>query len=185
MKDVRKPASVRLAAVVSALALAALPLCSMAQQEHAPAAGHMDSMHEHMREHMQEHMQARIQEHLDKLAARLEIRASQQEAWSGFAGAVKGMVPAMPHEPPSKDLDAAARARMAADRAGEHARKLAQLADATAKLQKVLDGNQQQVLNEVARHLGHHGHGHGDGHDGMHEGMHEHGHEDGHGHEEH
>jgi hypothetical protein len=86
-------------------------------------------------------------------------------------------------EPPAQDLDAAARARHAADRAADHAKRLAQLADATAKLQQTLDPSQKQVLNEVARNLAHHWHDRGEGHGGMHDqhdgSMHD-GHEPGH-----
>jgi protein CpxP len=173
MSDIRRP--VRLAAILSALLLAALPLWSMAQQDHSSSTAHAASMHAHMQEAMQKH--------LDRLAARLEIRASQQEAWTVFATAVRGLAPDTLPQPPAADLDAAARARRAADRAAERARKLASLADATAKLQQVLDAPQKQVLNEVARNLGHHWHGHHGMHGDMdsehdHESMHE-----GHGHE--
>jgi hypothetical protein len=150
MTEVRRPAP--LAAMLSTLMLAALPLCSMAQQDHSsPMPAHEAQMHEHMQEGMQKH--------LDRLAARLEIRASQQEAWSAFATALRGLVPAKPPERPDHDLDAAARARLAADRATERARKLSVLADATAKLEQGLDAQQKQVLNEVARNFAHHGHG--------------------------
>jgi hypothetical protein len=167
MSDVRRP--VRLAAIVSTVLLTAWPLYSMAQQDHSSSTPHGASMHEHMQEGMQKH--------LDHLAARLEIRASQQEAWNAFATAVRGLAPANSPERPADDLDAAGRARLAADRAAERSRKLALLADATAKLQQALDAPQKQVLNEVARNFGHHwrGHGmHGDMHEGhCHESMHE------------
>jgi len=188
MSDVRRP--LRLAAILSTLLLAAWPLWSMAQ-DHPSSMPHVAPMHEPMQEHMQQGMQ----KHLDQLAARLEIRASQQEAWNAFSTAVRGLAPATLPERPASDLDAAARARLAADRAAEHARKLASLAEATAKLQQGLDAAQKQVLNEVARNLGHHWRGHGgmhgemhpehcdgpmqDGHGHMHE------HEGGHGHDDH
>jgi hypothetical protein len=169
------------AAMLATLLLAALPLVSMAQQERDPAdPPHAARMHEYM--------QQGVERHLDHLAARLEIRASQQEAWKSFASAVRGMVPATPPEPPAKDLDAAARARRAADRAADRAKRLSQLADATAKLQQTLDPPQKEVLNEVAREFGHHLHGHGEGmrflmhrdHDHCDGPMHEeHGHHDG------
>jgi len=178
---------------LAALMAAAVPLCASSQEKSADKPP-MAAMREHMHEHMQEQMQARMQEHLDHLAARLEIRASQQEAWNGFTAAVKGMAPAHPHDghdghdEAAKDLDAAARARRAADHAAEMAHKLSTLADATAKLQQVLDSSQKQVLNEAAREFGHRMHGHGDGPMGMHHEMHEHEHCDGdheHGHEGH
>jgi hypothetical protein len=156
-----------LAGILASLLLAALPLVSMAQQQRDPPdPPHSARMHEYMQQGMQKH--------LDHLASRLEIRASQQDAWTAFSNAVRAMVPAAPPEPPGKDLDAAARARLAADRAADRAKRLAQLADATAKLQQGLDPPQKQVLNEVAREFGHHFRGHGDGLWGMHGGMHHH-----------
>jgi len=165
------------AAMLATLLLAAMPLVSMAQQERDPAdPPHSARMHEYM--------QQGVDRHLDRLAARLEIRASQQEAWKSFATAVRGMVPATPPEAPTKDVDAAARARQAADRAADRAKRLAQLADATAKLQQTLDPPQKEVLNEVAREFGHHMHGHDGGFLGMHGHMHD-DHCDGPKHEEH
>src|SRR5882757_216083 len=78
MSDVRRP--MRLAAILSTLLLAAWPLWSMAQ-DHPSSMPHVAPMHEPMQEHMQQGMQ----KHLDQLAARLEIRASQQEAWNAFS----------------------------------------------------------------------------------------------------
>jgi LTXXQ motif family protein len=152
-----------LAAILPTLLLAALPLVSMAQQQRdPPGPPHQSRGHEDM--------QQNLQRHLDHLAARLEIRASQQEAWNAFTTAVRAMVPDKPHERPAESLDAASRARMAADRAAERAKHLTQLADATAKLQQVLDPPQKEVLNEVARHFGSRLMAHGDGMHGMHEG---------------
>jgi hypothetical protein len=154
-----------LAAILPALLLAALPLVCLAQQQRDPPdAPHQARVHEHM--------QQNLQKHLDHLAGRLEIRASQQEAWNAFSTAVRGMVPDKPRERPAENLDAASRARMAADRAAERAKHLTQLADATAKLQQVLDPPQKEVLNEVARHFGSRLMAHGDGMHGMHEGHH-------------
>jgi len=151
-----------LAALLSAFAFAVLPAYSTAQQQRDPP------MTEGARTH--EYMQQKVQKHLDRLASRLEIRASQQEAWNGFAAAVRAMVPDKPHERPAQDLDAAARARQMAERATERGKKLTQLADATAKLQQALDAPQKQVLNEVARDFGSHFRMHGE-HEGMHGGM--------------
>lgn len=153
-------------ALLATLVLAAVSPVSIAQQEHDRSdPSHAARMHEHMQQMMDRH--------LDHLAGRLEIRASQEEAWKGFASAVKAMVPTAPQEQPAKDLDAAARARRAADRAADRAKHLGQLADATAKLQQVLDPPQKEVLNEVAREFGHHMRERF--HEGMHGGMHEEG----------
>jgi hypothetical protein len=173
------------AAFLATLLLAALALVSMAPRARA-ADPPSDPPHS---ARMHEYMQQSMQKHLDHLAARLEIRASQQEAWTSFTVAVRAMVPATPPTPPPQDLDAAARARRAADRAADRAKRLAQLADATSKLQQGLDPSQKQVLNEVARDLGKRWHGHHGMHegtrpehcDGPHEG---HGHGERHGHED-
>jgi len=153
-------------AALAAVLLAAVPLYSAAQQL---AAADPPSDRPHAAG-MHQEMQQKMQKHLDRLAARLEIRASQQEAWNAFSSAVRGLVPDQMPERPADDVDAAARARLAADRAAERAKRLSQLADATARLQQALDAQQKQVLNEVARNFSHHLHDHGDGHWGM--GMH-------------
>ena len=151
-------------ALLATLLLAALALVSIAQRASAADAP-SDRPHA---AHAHEYMQQSMDKHLDHLAARLEIRASQQEAWKAFASAVRAMVPATPPEPAAKDLDAAARARLAAERMADRAKRLALVADATAKLQQVLDPPQKEVLNEAARRFGHHMHGHGDGPRGPH-----------------
>jgi len=75
MSDVRRPG--RLAAIVSTVLLAALPLYSTAQQDHSSSVAHATPMHEHTQE--------RMQKHLDHLAARLEIidRTGEAEAQEG------------------------------------------------------------------------------------------------------
>jgi len=173
MMRIRKVSAALLLAPVLMFAGATLPSAAMADPPaHGPMAQHDPAK---MREHMQQH----IQRHLDHLAARLEIRASQQQAWNAFASTVRGMVPEKPLERPSPDADAATRARMMADRVAEHARKLAQLADATAKLEQALDAPQKQVLDEVAREFGEHlrmrgmHRMHGEHGPGMHGGMHD------------
>jgi len=51
---------------------------------------------------MHQYLQQSMDRHLDHLAARLEIRASQQEAWKAFSTAVRAMVPAAPARTPAK-----------------------------------------------------------------------------------
>ncbi len=101
-----------------------------------------------------EHMQTR----LDRMAERLKITADQQPAWTAYRQTVEGLIGAGPVKP-AADADAAAIARLRAQRAAEHAQKLSQLADATAALQQALTPEQQTVLNEMARRSGrpHHG----------------------------
>lgn len=109
---------------------------------------------EKMQEQMQEHMKAR----LDRLAGRLEIKASQQAAWDEFAKSVTML--AEPHvKAPNDDADAAAISRYRADRAAEFAKKQAAVADATAKLQAALTEPQRKILNQESRRFLHTRHG--------------------------
>jgi hypothetical protein len=116
-------------------------------------------------EGMARHHAQHVQERLDELAARLEIKASQEPAWQAFSGSVRDLM-TPPHVQGKSDsqpaqgaaapeLDAAALAREHANRAAEHAQKLARLADATAKLQQVLGSDQRLVLDEAARRFSH------------------------------
>lgn len=92
---------------------------------------------------------------LDREAARLEIRASQMSAWSGYARAVA----AMSGEPPrderasmrADDAGAAQLTRQRAQRAQAMAQRLAQIADATGKLEAALSPEQRQVLDQIVR----------------------------------
>lgn len=126
----------------------------------------------------------RFKHFADRMADRLEIKASQQAAWQAFT---KSLEAAM--EPPAKKAeqktDVASIARMRADMAAVHAQKLAQIADATAKLQEVLSPDQRTTLDQMAARFGEHHHGghhffHHDG-DGEHGGWgdHDHGHDRG------
>lgn len=103
-----------------------------------------------------EHMARQVQAHLDKLASRLEIKSSQEDAWQKFSLAWRDTV--LDHAPDrrpetagSADLDAAGRARQAAQRAADHAQHLAVLAQAVEALQQSLSPQQKLVFNEVAR----------------------------------
>jgi len=95
---------------------------------------------------------------LEMDANRLEIKASQQGAWQDYAKA-RVALSDRDFTRPAPDLDAAAIARLHADRAADGARKLAVLADATAKLQAVLSPEQRQTLAQMV-HRGFHHHGH-------------------------
>jgi protein CpxP len=127
----------------------------------------------------------RFKHFADKMADRLEIKASQQAAWQAFT---KSLEAAM--EPPAKKAeqksDAASIARMRADMAAVHAQKLAQIADATAKLQEVLSPDQRATLDQMAARFGEHRGGHRffhHGGDGEHGGWggHDHQHDHDHG----
>lgn len=111
-----------------------------------------------------ERMHERMQARLDKMAERLEIKASQQDAWKAYAKARESLVPTN-LKPPARDADAAAIARHRADRAAEMAQKLAAISDATARLQEVLSEDQRKTFDQMSRragsgrHGGHRGHG--------------------------
>ena len=103
-------------------------------------------------------MRERTQARLDALAKRLQINASQQDAWNAYASTIESMFDMRPARP-AADADAATIARFRAELAANHARKLPRLADATAKLQEVLDPEQRKTLDELAhRHRYEHRH---------------------------
>lgn len=112
------------------------------------------------RTQMRERMQTRMKERLDRMAARLEIKASQQDAWTAYRKARESMFAATPQFP-AKDADAAAMTRFRAEMAQRRAAHMGVMADATAKLQEALDPNQRKVLDELARHGGGRGPGQG------------------------
>lgn len=107
---------------------------------------------------MAQRHKAMVQRRLDAAAARLEIKASQQSAWQGYAAAVKDLAETEGMPPrPDTDADAATIARQRAERATTFARKLGAIADATAKLQGALTAEQKSVLTELTRNAGMHG----------------------------
>ena len=112
----------------------------------------MSQMTEADRAQMRERMQARINQRLDRLASRLEIKASQQDAWQAYRTTITSTLQARPQRP-ARDADAATLMRYRADRAQMRAQRLVTLADATAKLHAVLEPQQQKVLDEVVRQV--------------------------------
>lgn len=118
------------------------------------------------------HRQEMIKHHLDRMADRLEIKASQQGAWQAYVKTVDSIAEQPFKKPEGKSmeakLDAAAITRMRADMVAARAQKLAQLADATAKLQEILTPEQRTTLTQMVAHAGHgrfHGHfSHGEEH---------------------
>jgi hypothetical protein len=95
-----------------------------------------------------------LKNRIDRLADRLEIKASQQGAWQAYVKTLEAVT-----EPPAKrpetKSDAASIARLHADLAAGRAQKLAQIADATAKLQEVLTPDQRKTLDQVVVRAGH------------------------------
>lgn len=111
-----------------------------------------------------------INDRLGKIEERLEIKASQQAAWEAYAKAYMALKEQHAKEP-DHNADAATSARYRAERVMELAKKLARIADATAKLQAVLSDGQQKILNRIARRSLHRRHEWRDqqAHDGNHE----------------
>ena len=135
---------------------------SIAIADPAEHCGHKQITQEQMQQHMQEHMKTR----LDRLAQRLEIKASQQAVWEDFAKSIETL-PVRNAKKPADDADAATIARYHADRAAEMANKMTRIADATAKLQAALTPDQRKVLDQTAQLFLHHRHGAGYEHYGM------------------
>lgn len=130
--------------------LGALALAADKPAPPGPAAAPMQQDRAQMRKEM-------VQRHLDRVASRLEIKASQQPAWQAYADAIQAAC-AMDATPPAPDADAAAIARHRAERVATLGRKLSAVADATARLQGVLSADQKTVFNQITREMGwHHG----------------------------
>jgi hypothetical protein len=108
-------------------------------------------------EMMHKHIKAR----LDKFASRLEIKASQMAAWDAFAKSVEALADRQAKQL-DENADAAAVAHFRAERVMDMARKLSAIADATDKLEAVLNKNQRKILDEESMHFHHgfHKHGH-------------------------
>jgi Spy/CpxP family protein refolding chaperone len=98
----------------------------------------------------------RLKHFTDGLANRLEIKASQQNAFQAFVKTLEA-VAEHPSTPPEVKTDAASLARQHADFAAARAQKLAQIADATAKLQEVLNPEQRKTLDQIAARIAHRG----------------------------
>jgi hypothetical protein len=143
-----KLASVLLAAGLALSAtLAAVPAAASPGGGFGPGMG-MREMTPEMQERMRDRMQAR----LDKMAERLEIKASQQDAWQAYVKTHKEQFDFAALKPAPKEADAATLARHRAEMAAQMAKKLDTLADATARLQSALTPEQAKTLAEMTRH---------------------------------
>lgn len=139
-------------AVGCIVGLGAIALAADKPAQPGPEAGPMQQNRAQMRKEM-------VQRHLDRIASRLEIKASQQSAWQAYADAMQAAC-TMDMTPPAPDADAAAIARQRAEHVTTLGRKLSAVADATARLQGVLSADQKSVFNQVTREMGwHHGMG--------------------------
>jgi hypothetical protein len=150
---IAKPISVRAASVAACIVtvLSASWMSGVSAQTPAPAD--RSAMHQ---QHRMERMQMKMKERIARMAARLEIKASQQAAWGDYVKARESVLANRPARP-ARDADAATIARARADFAADRARKAAMISDATAKLQAVLAPEQRKVLDEMARRGGHRG----------------------------
>ena len=107
----------------------------------------MEKRHQEMFKHMSE-----------RIADRLEIKPSQQAAFQAYTTALQtALTPPAKH--PEFKSDAAGIARMNADMAAEHAKRLAAIADATAKFQEVLTPDQRKTFDQMAAAFMHRHHG--------------------------
>ena len=130
------------AAGIAALTLAvAFPLAARANDDDIKGKPHGTEMHAQW---------ARSQ--LEREANWLEIKASQQPAWDAYVAAHIDLMNTFENAKPlARDADASAATRQHAERAEAIAQSLAKVADATEKLQSVLDENQRKVLNRIER----------------------------------
>ncbi len=136
----------------SAMFITAAPALSQPHGEDHRGA-RMTQMTEADQAQMRERMQTRISQRLDRLAARLEIKASQQDVWDSYRKARTSAFENRPQRP-GRDADAATLTRFRADMAQRRAQHLASMADATAKLQDALEPQQRKVLDEIVLHSG-------------------------------
>ncbi len=147
----------------SALVVASIGLVSSSAAEPAAApANSASAAHDGMVRPMVQHLQA----HLDRLAERLEIKASQEDAWQKFSTAFAQtwlgdgrLEHGTADSEAAGAADAASLARRHAEHAQHTAQRLTQLADATAALEAVLSVDQRRVFDGAARHFAaEHGH---------------------------
>ena len=142
------------ALTLPAIAIAALLMTSFHSIAMAESGMHCDHKHMSSGQMDPEKIHDQMKNKLDKLAERLEIKSSQQAAWGEFAKSVEAM--AEQHaKKPKDDADAAAISRYQAERATEFAKKLTRIADSTGKLQKLLTGDQRNILNQASHHYLH------------------------------
>jgi protein CpxP len=155
--------------ILAAAAVSATLMTGFTLSAHA-ASDTTQQMKQDWAQHRQEHVKVR----LAKMANRLEIKSSQQNEWQAYAKVIEESTNA-PHmaRVSDADADAATLTRKHADFAAAHARKLAAIADATAKLQSALTPEQRKTLDQMVRHF--HPHGHRGKHHGHHHGDRRHG----------
>jgi hypothetical protein len=133
----------------TSLFTAAVPAFSQ-DHSHSGAGPLASQMTDADRAKMLARMQTGMKRRLDRMATRLEIKPAQQDAWTAYRTARESIFTTPPQFPPA-GADAATIARFRADMAKHRADYMATVADATAKLQEVLEPNQRKVLDEMSR----------------------------------
>jgi hypothetical protein len=135
--------------VTAAIAVSAALMCGITASAQADTPA-KEGMHADMVKHRQEMVKAG----LSKAADRLELKASQQGAWQAFAKVIEETMAVPPKMPvPDPNADAATLTRQHAEIVAARARNMAQIADATAKLQEVLTPDQRTTLGQMVRHF--------------------------------
>jgi len=147
---------IRLASAVVAMTICMGSTALATGSARAQAPGGTDRQPAAARARMERMRADFVQTRLDSAAERLEIKASQEPAWNAFAAGVKALFAAPPGAAPSEQdrrqsEDAATRLHRRAAAELARAQNLLRLADATSKLQAVLDPNQREVLNQIVR----------------------------------
>ena len=156
--------AVSVAVLGATLVATTVPAFSQAPGEGGRGPALRAQMSDADRAQMRARMQARMSQRLDRLAARLEIKASQQDAWGQYRKTAESLMQDRPQRP-ARDADAATLMRFRAEMAQRRAKSLLTMADATAQLQQALEPNQRKVLDEITRNFGRQGrHGGGGGH---------------------
>ncbi len=143
---------------LSAIVIAAFLMTSVHALAVACPEAHFDPL-SHQRMHQMHHaqlnpemMSENIKFKLNKLSERLEIKASQQAAWDGFAKSFEKLAERKAKKTDDA-ADAATIARQGADNAADFAKKLAEIAKATATLQSALSEDQRKIFNQAAHRL--------------------------------
>ena len=100
----------------SSVLLTSVPALSQHHGEGHQRGARMGQMTEADRAQMRERMQARVSQRLDRLASRLEIKASQQNTWEAYRKARTSVFDTR-LERPARDADAATVTKFRADMA--------------------------------------------------------------------
>lgn len=130
-------------AISTMLLCIAAPVTALAHDEVSPHMTYQSNQEDHVRW---------AQMHLDHEAAMLEIKASQESAWEAYSAAsLELMNTYVSRKVLPPDITAAAAMRQHADQAFVFAQSLSKLADATEKLQALLNEDQRKILDRIVR----------------------------------